>query len=322
MIEDVLDVSRIITGKMALAMEPVDVRRVLGAAVDSLRPAFEAKNIRLRETANVDIRQVLGDTARLQQMFWNLLSNALKFTSAGGTTDLRLMNDEGFVRFEIADSGQGIRADVLPFIFDRFRQADSSMTRVHGGLGLGLAIVRHIVELHGGTVTADSDGEGRGATFVVRLPVYQPHAESPGDATQPGQLAQTSESDVLRGATVLVIEDHADSRDLLVNVLEAAGARVLSAAASAKALELAAAERPDLLVVDIGLPGEDGYSLLRRVRSLEALTGRSVPAVAVTAYARTSDRDQALAAGFAHHMAKPVDPHQLVELLASLRASK
>jgi PAS domain S-box-containing protein len=319
MIEDVLDVSRIISGKMALTMEPVDVRRVLGAAVDSVRPAFEAKGIRLNEPANADIPHALGDTDRLQQMFWNLLSNALKFTSAGGTTDLQLTSDEEFLRFEITDSGQGIRPDVLPFIFDRFRQADSSMTRIHGGLGLGLAIVRHIVDLHGGTVTADSAGEDQGATFVVHLPVHRRHDETAADRSRTSHLADTGSPDVLRDLTVLVIEDHDDSRDLLVNVLEAAGARVCAAAGSAEALELAAVEKPDVLVVDIGLPGEDGYALLRRLRGLEALAGRSIPAVAVTAYARSSDREQALAAGFAQHMAKPIDPHQLVEIIAALR---
>ena len=319
MIEDVLDVSRIITGKMEVAMEPLDVRRVLGAAVDSVRPAFEAKGIRLGDTPNPDVPHVLGDAHRLQQMFWNLLWNALKFTSAGGTTDLSLTSDEGFLRFEITDTGEGIRPDVLPFIFDRFRQADSSMTRVHGGLGLGLAIVRHIVDLHGGMVTADSGGQDRGATFVVRLPVYRRHGESATDPARTSVMADGASSGLLRGTTVLVIEDHDDSRELLVNVLEAAGARAFSAAAAAEALALAAVEKPDVLVVDIGLPGEDGYALLARLRGLEALAGRFVPAVAVTAYARASDREQALAAGFAQHMAKPVDPHQLVEVVASLR---
>jgi PAS domain S-box-containing protein len=320
MIEDVLDVSRIITGKMALSMEPLDIRRVLGAAVDSLRPAFEAKNIRLIEPSNADVAQVLGDADRLQQLFWNLLSNALKFTRGGGIAELRLATEEESLRFEITDSGEGIRPEVLPFIFDRFRQADSSMTRLHGGLGLGLAIVRHIVELHGGTVTARSEGLDQGATFVVRLPIYQPEGERSVETAGSRRMAQNGASDMLRDTTVLVIEDHDDSRDLLVNVLEAAGARVLSASAAPVALELAAAERPDVLVVDIGLPGEDGYTLLNRVRSLDALAGRPLPAVAVTAYARHTDREQALASGFAQHMAKPVDPRQLVEIIAALRA--
>jgi CheY-like chemotaxis protein len=235
---------------------------------------------------------------------------------------LSLATDEEFLRFEIADSGEGIRPDVLPFIFDRFRQADSSMTRMHGGLGLGLAIVRHIVELHGGTVTADSGGPDQGATFVVHLPIYQPQGEIADHVTRSSQLVQPGSSDMLRGTTVLVVEDHDDSRDLLVNVLKAAGARVLSAADAPVALALAADETPDVLVVDIGLPGEDGYTLLRQVQSLGALAGRSVPAVAVTAYARDSDRDQALASGFAQHMAKPIDPRQLVDIIASLHAPK
>jgi CheY-like chemotaxis protein len=232
---------------------------------------------------------------------------------------LTLTTEEGFLRFEITDTGEGIQPDVLPFIFDRFRQADSSMTRVHGGLGLGLAIVRHIVDLHGGMVTADSGGQDRGATFVVRLPMHRRHGESGTDPARTSVVANGAASGLLRGTTVLVIEDHDDSRELLVNVLEAAGARVFSAAGAAEALALAALEKPDVLVVDIGLPGEDGYALLGRMRDLEALAGRFVPAVAVTAYARASDREQALAAGFAQHMAKPVDPHQLVEVVASLR---
>jgi PAS domain S-box-containing protein len=319
MIEDVLDVSRIITGKMALTMEPVDLRRILGAAVDSLRPGIEAKGIQLVESPGEEIPLVLGDSHRLQQMFGNLLSNALKFTRAGGVNHLRLVNEEGGIRFEIRDTGEGIRPDVLPFVFDRFRQADSSIARVHGGLGLGLAIVRHIVDLHGGSVTAHSPGEGQGATFIVRLPVYRPDNDRVADSPRSRLPSEIGLSDMLRDTTVLVVEDHDDSRDLLVTVLEGAGARVISAAESAQALGLAATERPTVLVVDIGLPGEDGFALLRRIRDLPAGRGRSLPAIAVTAYARSSDRDQALAAGFAHHIAKPVDPHRLVEIIASLR---
>jgi PAS domain S-box-containing protein len=319
MIEDVLDVSRIISGKMALAMEPVDARRVLGAAVETLRPAIEAKGIRLVETVSPDLPMVAGDAHRLQQLFWNLLSNALKFTKADGTIHVRLTNDDGVVRLEITDTGEGIRADILPFVFDRFRQADSSITRTHGGLGLGLAIVRHIADLHGGTVTATSAGEGEGATFTVRLPAARPGGDVAADASRVSRL--TGRDNVLRGATVLIVEDHDDSRALMVDVLAAAGARVITAAGAAEALELAAAETPDILVVDIGLPGEDGYTVLARVRAIYAAEGRAVLAVAVTAYARASDRDRALEAGFARHVAKPVDPHYLVEIIASLRAA-
>jgi PAS domain S-box-containing protein len=319
MIEDVLDVSRIITGKMALTMEPVDVRPVLAAALDSLRPAIEAKGIRLHDSPSADIPHVLGDSHRLQQMFWNLLSNAIKFTGTGGDIHLRLMNEDNSLRLEIADTGDGIRPEMLPFIFDRFRQADSSITRQHGGLGLGLAIVRHIVELHGGTVTAESRGERQGATFIVRLPVYRPVSGRAAEAARTSLGDGTDASDVLRDTTVLVVEDHDDSRDLLITVLQAAGARVISAAGSAEALALAGIETPAVLVVDIGLPGEDGYVLLRRLRELFAGRPRPIPAIAVTAYARASDREQALAAGFAQHIAKPIDPHQLVEIIATLR---
>jgi signal transduction histidine kinase/CheY-like chemotaxis protein len=318
MIEDVLDVSRIVTGKMALTMEPVDVRRVLGAAIDSVRPGIEAKGIRLAEPSSADVPPVLGDPQRLQQLFLNLLSNALKFTDAGGAIDLRLSAEEGVLRFEITDTGQGIRSDVLPYVFDRFRQADSSITRMHGGLGLGLAIVRHIVDLHGGAVTADSAGESRGATFIVRLPVYRPSRSGASDASRASRPSNSAFAETLRGTTVLVVEDHDDSRELLVNVLRSAGARVMAAATSAEALTLAAAEPPGVLVVDIGLPGEDGYALLGRIRDSHALAGRPLPAVAVTAYAGAADREQALAAGFAQHLAKPVDPHLVVEIIASL----
>jgi len=316
LIEEVLDVSRIITGKMVLTMEPSDVRAVVRATIDSVRPAMRAKQIHFEENIVEDLPQVYGDAHRLQQVFWNLLSNAVKFTGNHGTITLTGRLTPPVVEFEIADTGIGIGREVLPFVFDRFRQADSSTTRMHGGLGLGLAIVRHIVELHGGTVQAFSAGEGHGATFGIRLPIAQR-----GDPTA-AELSDQSRVDGLSGQPlrdrrILVVEDHVDARDLIVAVLEAAGALVISAATAQDAIARARESRPDMLISDVGLPGEDGYALLAEFRKLCP----DVPAIALTAYARTSDRDRALAAGFQRHSVKPVDPKQFVELAASLLGS-
>jgi PAS domain S-box-containing protein len=314
LIEDVLDVSRIITGKMTLAMETVEIRGVLRATTDALRPAIQAKGIRFTEALDEGLPAVVGDAHRLQQVFWNVLSNAVKFTGADGVIAVSLYGADRAIECEITDTGIGIRRDVLPFVFDRFRQADSSMTRTHGGLGLGLAIVRHIVELHGGSVKAASAGEGRGATFTVRLPA----ADWPGapELLHPPQAAagHVSVLPLLLGRTVLVVEDHDDARELVTGVLEGAGARVISASTSEEAIERVAHTRPDLLVADIGLPGEDGYALLRRLRSLH---GADVPAIALTAYARAADRARALAAGFQHHVVKPIDPRQFVAVVVA-----
>ncbi len=311
LIDDVLDVSRIITGKMMLAPELVDLRGVLRSAIDAVRPAMQAKGIRFTEHFDEPVREISGDPHRLQQVFWNVLSNAVKFTSRDGVIALSVRTVDRTVECEITDTGIGIRRDVLPFVFDRFRQADSSTTRTHGGLGLGLAIVRHIVELHGGSVKAASAGEGRGATFTIRLPVGGPHPvlESPQPAAFP-----VAARPPLLGRTVLIVEDHDDARELLAGVLEAAGGSVISAASAEEAMERAAHSRPDLLIADIGLPGQDGYALLRQVR---ARHGSDVPAIALTAYARTTDRERALAEGFQHHVVKPIDPRQFVEIVVS-----
>jgi signal transduction histidine kinase len=314
LIEEVLDVSRIITGKMTLASEPVDVRAVLEAAIESLRPAIQAKHIRLEQRSGSDLPLLLADAHRLQQVFWNVLSNAVKFTPAGGTIRISLQRSAGAIECEIADTGVGIRREVLPFVFDRFRQADSSTARVHGGLGLGLAIVRHIVELHGGTVRAASAGEGYGATFTLRLPIAEIRIGDAPAGTTPPATARAPSAPALLGRTVLVVEDHDDARELIGGVLQASGARVISAPTTRDALQRAALIRPDVLVADLGLPGEDGYALLRQVRALYP----GIPALALTAYARTSDRDQALAAGFNRHVVKPVDPDLLVEFVVAI----
>ena len=310
LIEEVLDVSRIITGKMTLAEEAIDVRVVVRAALDMVRPGMHAKRIRLEERID-EVPTVVGDGHRLQQVFWNLLSNALKFTGEDGAITVSLRDAPPHVEFEITDTGVGIRREVLPFVFDRFRQADSSMKRMHGGLGLGLAIVRHIVELHGGTVRAVSEGEGYGASFVIRLPSA---ARAMPDVARTATSSPSTTAPALRGRTILVVEDHDDARDLIASVLDRAGGRVLAASTTAEGLAHARRERPDVLLADLGLPGEDGYALLTRFRAIYP----DVPAIALTAYARATDRRRALAAGFAHHVIKPVDPNQLVDLIVKV----
>ena len=313
LIEEVLDVSRIVTGKMALTMEPTDVRAVVRATIDTVRPAMRAKRIRFEENIADDLPLVYGDAHRLQQVFGNLLSNAVKFTENDGTIALTGRVGPAVAEFEIRDTGIGIRRDVLPFVFDRFRQADSSTTRMHGGLGLGLAIVRHIVELHGGTVAASSPGEGHGTTFTIQLPIAEQGEPAAPESLRPPQIGGSS-GQLLRNRRILVVEDHADARDLVVAVLESAGALVVSTSTAQEAMTHARAARPDVLITDLGLPVEDGYALLAEFRKICP----EVPAIALTAYARTSDRDRALGAGFQRHAIKPVDPKQFVELVASL----
>ena len=317
LIEDVLDVSRIITGKMTLSMESVDVGTVLGATVDAVRPAMEGKGVRLEADLGQDVPSAFADRYRLQQVFWNVLSNAVKFTATGGLITVTLRRADTCAEVRIGDSGVGIRRDVLPFVFDRFRQADSSPTRRHGGLGLGLAIVRHLVELHGGTVEADSPGEGHGATFTIRLPLdRRARASTASEASALGLSMPGELSRPLHGRKVLVVEDHDDARDLVACVLDAAGAEVTTAASTREALEAIAVTVPDLLLADLGLPDEDGYTLLRRIRAIPTLG--TLPAVALTAYARASDRERALAAGFLDYVIKPVDPQELVKIIVSV----
>ena len=320
LIEDVLDVSRIITGKMLLAMEPVDVRAVLEATLDSVRPSLQAKRVRLETDFEEGVHPVFADPHRLQQAFWNVLSNAVKFTASDGLITVKLRRLDDWAELEITDTGIGIRREVLPFVFERFRQADSSTTRIHGGLGLGLAIVRQVVELHGGTVKADSAGEAHGATFTIHLPIDR----RTGIATPATAAIEPSTGPIpprsLRGRQVLVVEDHDDARELVAGVLRAAGAVVTTAASSEESLDLLADMTPDVLLLDLGLPGEDGYTLLRRIRGMKAFEGRAIPAIALTAYARASDRKRALAAGFLDYVVKPVDPEELVRVIRSARS--
>lgn len=327
LVEDLLDVSRIITGRIRLLVQPVDLADVVRDSVEAVRPAAEAKGIRLQVVTESSGCTIHGDKDRLVQVIWNLLSNSVKFTPKGGRIQVLLRRVNSHVEIVVSDTGEGISADVLPYVFDRFRQADASTTRRHGGLGLGLAIVRHLVELHGGLVLAESPGAGRGATFTVSLPV--PLFERPGAvlAGAQGPEVQTVTAGVraeapevsLAGLRVLLVEDHEDSRQLLRTILEEAGAAVTAVAGAAEALEAFESERPDAMVSDIEMPGEDGYTLVRKVRDLEKReeTPRT-PAVAVTAYASGEHRLRALRAGFQSFVPKPVHPTELLTVVASI----
>jgi PAS domain S-box-containing protein len=329
LIDDILDVSRIIRGKLRLNVRPVELAPVIESAVDSVRPAAEAKGIRLQVVLDRQAGPVSGDPDRLQQVVWNLLSNAIKFTPKEGRVQVLLARADSQLEVTVSDTGQGIAPEFIPYVFDRFRQADPTTTRTHGGLGLGLAIARHLVELHGGTVRAESGGEGRGATFRVLLPLLamQP-AEPPAAERLPGPTAAAGPAPgngfhlecppELSGLRVLVVEDDADSRELLIAVLRQCGAEVLAVPRSAEALGALDTWRPDVLISDIEMPDEDGYTFIRKVRARAAERGGQIPAAALTAYARSEDRMRALAAGFQIHVPKPVEPAELVTVVASL----
>ncbi|HEX4341563.1 MAG TPA: ATP-binding protein [Polyangiaceae bacterium] len=317
-IDDILDVSRIISGKLLLGPKPIDVAVIIDAAVDAVRPAAAAKRVQLRVETSVSAPWV-ADEDRIQQIVWNLLSNAVKFTPAGGTVSVRAIDEGNELRIQVADTGRGITPSFLPYVFDRFRQGDASTTRYHGGLGLGLAIVRHLVELHGGVVTAESDGEGQGALFEVRLPRRAMETfASPADDVALGDIVESvsEKGSSLEGVSVLVIDDERDARELAAIVLEDAGATVVQAGDVATALRLLTEMQPAAIVSDIGMPSEDGYSFLGRVRADS--NSKSIPAVALTAFARAEDRQRALAAGFQRHLAKPIDPAKLVAAVAAL----
>ncbi len=321
LIDDLLDVSRVISGKMRLDVRRVDLATVVEAALDAVRPAAEARNIRLQTVLDPRAGPVNGDAGRLQQVVWNLLINAVKFTPKDGRVQVHLQRVNSHVEIVVSDTGEGIAPEILPFIFDRFRQADSSSTRAHGGLGLGLSLVKHIVELHGGTVIAQSAGEGKGATFVVKLPLTI--AEIP--AARVPRVHPTAESAEslprgtrLDGLRVLLVDDDPGAVELGAAIIARAGGTVRSCGSAAAALAILREWRPDVLVSDIEMPGEDGYSLIRRVRALPAGEGGHTPAVALTAYGRPEDRIRTLSAGFTMHVPKPVDPAELSTIIASV----
>lgn len=319
LIEDILDGSRIITGKLHLEIRPLDMTALVRAALDAVRPAAEAKKIELTVDLEPAAARIVGDPERLQQVVWNLANNAVKFTPKGGTIVVRLQRSGTHIELAVSDSGQGIGEDFLPHVFERFRQAEGSTTRRHGGLGLGLALVRHLVEGHGGTVRAESEGQGRGARFIVLLPVQAVFAAQPeSDRPRRSSAAPAAGPTSLAGVTVLVVDDEADARDLVATALRANGAEVMTAANAAQGLELLSDKKPMVLVSDIGMPETDGYELIRRVRRLPGTRESHVPAIALTAYAREEDRRLALEAGFQTHVTKPVEPAELVRVVAGL----
>jgi len=321
-IDDILDVSRIVTGKLRIDSRLVELVGVLEAAVDSMRPAAEAKGVALNTALDPTAGPVLGDPSRLQQIVWNLLSNAIRFTPKGGRVDVMLTRSGQHAELVVADTGQGISAEFLPHLFQRFRQADSSTTRVYGGLGLGLSIVRHLVELHGGSVTAESAGKDRGASFTVTLPLATvceaPRYSEPAPFSRLAIEETRASTQLLTGLRVLVVDDEPDTRDLLRSVLAERGASVRVAASVAEALAALETELFDVLLSDIGMPVEDGYSLIRKLRARPPELGGNIPAAALTAYAKAEDRTRALSAGYQTHLAKPVDPAEVASVVARL----
>jgi signal transduction histidine kinase len=322
MIEDLLDVSRIMTGKLLLDVRPIELGPVIEAALEAVRPAADAKGIRLESWLNPSVGTVSGDPNRLQQVVWNLLSNAMKFTPRNGRVDVSLERDGLNARITVADTGEGIDQEFLPYVFDRFRQADSTFARKHGGLGIGLAIVRNLVEMHGGSVKADTGGKGRGSTFTVSFPLL---AASRNGVTRLDRNAEQPAANAARdlcGVSVMIVDDERDAREVLVAMLELRGAEVIAASSTAEAVEAltraTSLSLPDVLVSDIGMPGEDGFDLISRVRAMSPECGGDIPAIALTAYARPEDRDRVLAAGFQRHVAKPVEPSSLAMAVATL----
>ena len=322
LIEDLLDMSRIIAGKVRLDVQPIAPISFVEAAIETVRPAAEAKGIRIEKVLDPAAGPIAGDPNRLQQVIWNLVANAIKFTSKDGKVQVTLERVNSHVEITVSDTGIGIKPEFLPHVFERFRQADAATTRAYGGLGLGLSIVKHLVELHGGTVEVTSRGEGLGATFSVHLPLSAVHrhadaAERAHPRTPTAEPVEFKHSD-LSGIKVLVVDDETDARALIARVLQECDANVLCAANAAQALALVEREKPDVLVSDVGMPDVDGFELLRRVRALGPAKGGTVPAVALTAFARSEDRTRALRAGFLVHVSKPVEPSELVATVATV----
>jgi CheY-like chemotaxis protein len=318
-IEDILDVSRVITGKLQLKRSPVDLVAVVDAALDAVRPAMEAKEIKIETIIDASLRMISGDPDRLQQVVWNVLSNAAKFTPNGGSVQISVNQTETHVLVQVMDSGPGIDPDFLPHVFERFRQGDGSTTRTHGGLGLGLAIVRHLVELHGGTIAVENRKDEAGTIFTIRLPLPSGELrnETLANAAAAFKEAQPDQPN-LDGLYVLVVEDETDALDLITVELAQHGAKVKGVTNAEEALAALDQEKFDVLISDIGMPKIDGYELIRRIRKQEQGTDSRLPAVALTAYARVQDRMQAIMAGFSTHVAKPVEANELVTVVASL----
>jgi len=320
LIGDLLDVSRIIAGKMRLDVAPLNLRSVIEAAVETVRPAAEAKGIHLSALLDPEVETVSGDAERLQQVVWNLLSNAVKFTPNGGRVEVRLERADSHVEIAVADNGQGIKPEFLPYVFDHFRQEEGGTSRRQGGLGLGLAIVRHIVEMHGGAARVASEGLGKGATFTVALPVARGRAVAPDESSgkAAGGRSATENPPTLAGVRALFVDDEADARELITIMLAQGGAEVRTAVSAAEALATCEEWRPDVLISDIGMPGEDGYMLMKELRARESERGGHIPAIALTAYGRGEDRMRALSVGYEYHIPKPVEPEELLTVVASL----
>jgi PAS domain S-box-containing protein len=320
LIDDLLDISRIISGKLRLDVIPVELGPIIAAVVDGVRPAADARNIHLETTLDPRGSAISGDPDRLQQIIWNLLSNAIKFTPKGGHVGVRLERIDSHVEITITDTGQGIAAEFLHHVFERFSQFDSSSTRTHGGLGLGLAIVRQLVELHGGTVAADSPGEGEGTVFRIVLPLLSVHQSSDVDTMQISifNKTQTDLQPSLAGLRVLVVDDEPDARELISAVLMGRGAEVVAVESGGEALEEIERQQFDMLVSDIGMPLMDGYSLIEKIRKLPAERGGRIPAVALTAYAGVEGRTRVLSAGYQMHVPKPVEPATLTTIVGKL----
>ena len=325
LIDELLDISRIIIGKLRLDVGPVQLAPMLESIVDGMRPAADARNIQLRTALDQSLDPIFGDPDRLQQVFWNLLSNAIKFTSQGGKVLVRLERADSNLEITISDTGQGIARELLPYVFDRFRQSDSSSSRTHGGLGLGLAIVRQLVELHGGTVSAESPGEGEGSTFKVRLPVRSVRQEPDDRANSVVKIpdeVSTKPVPSLDGMNVLVVDDDWDSRELVTVVLKASGAEVVSVTSAIEALRELALRRFDVLLSDVGMAEMDGYALISQIRQLPAERGGTIPAAALTAYAGIENQRRALSAGYQVHIPKPIGPSELITAVARLAEHK
>jgi signal transduction histidine kinase/CheY-like chemotaxis protein len=316
LIEDMLDAARATTGTLTIRHDPVDLGAVINAAADSVRVAARSKGVALTVILDPSARHVRGEAGRLRQAVWNVLANAVKFTHRGGTVEIRLAHADGHARITVTDTGEGIASDFLPFVFERFRQGDPTITRRHGGLGLGLTLVRHLVELHGGTVRAESAGEGYGTTVLIELPL----ADETAGTAHPDAAATPAPP--LRGVQVLVVDDDHDALDMLARLLTDAGAAVRTAESATEALGLLRWITPDVLVSDLAMPEEDGYSLIRNLRASEREDGRETPAVALTAYVRAQDRARAVAAGFNIFVEKPVDPDELISVIGRIAESR
>ncbi|HEX2641234.1 MAG TPA: ATP-binding protein [Pyrinomonadaceae bacterium] len=315
-IDDLLDISRIVTGQMRLDLHTVNLADSIETALNNIRPAAHARHITIVETIESDSTLVMGDHSRLQQILWNLLSNAVKFTPVRGRIEVVLREVDDFAEIIIHDSGQGISYDFLPYVFERFRQADNSSKRKHGGLGLGLSIVKNLVELHGGTVTAESSGEGAGAIFTIMLPLLL--IQKSNEFAQPAISAIRNAEGSFAGIRVLVVDDDADSRELLRYVLEDNEAQIITVAGALEALNQVSVFKPDILISDLGMPEMDGYDLIRQIRALPPENGGQTPAIALTGYVSAEEQKRVRAAGFDIHVAKPVDFHKLLEIIKSL----